>query len=76
MGVNINLYAIPRKKRKSQAIQKSEKIFSEALHNKDYKKASAAVFWCVLVDFAKQGIMDALDHGNSFYERKEFRRGL
>ncbi len=70
------MYAVPRKKRKSQAIEKSGKIFSEALHNKNYKKAALAVLWCVLVDFGKQGIMDALDYGNSFYERKELRRGL
>lgn len=70
------MYAVPRKKRKSKAIEKSGKLFSEALDNKDYKKASTVLFWCVLVDFAKQGIMNALDYANSFYERKEFRRGL
>ena len=70
------MYVVPRKKRKSKAIEKSGKIFSEALDNKDYKKAAKAVFWCVLVDFAKEGIMNALDHGNSFFERKQFRRGL
>ena len=70
------MYAIPRKKRKSKAIEKSGKIFSEALSNKDYKKAALAVFWCVLEDFAKEGIMNALDYGNSYFERRKFRRGL
>lgn len=70
------MYAVPRKKRKSEAITKSGKLFSEALSNKDYQKAATAVFWCVLTDFAKEGIMNALDHGNSFIERKEFMRRL
>ena len=70
------MYAVPRKKRKSKAIEKSGKLFSEALSNQDYEKAAMAVFWCVLVDFGKEGIMNALDHGNSFFERKQFRRGL
>ena len=70
------MYVIPRKKRKSEAIEKSGKLFSEALHNKDYEKAALVVFWCVLKEFAYEGIMNALDYGNSFYERKKFRRGL
>ena len=68
------MYAIPRKKRKSKAIEISSKLFSEFMDNKDYKKAALVVFWCVLKDFAKEGILNALDHGNSFYERKELRR--
>jgi len=71
------MYAIPRKKRKSKAIEISGKLFSEAIVNKDYKKAASAVFWCVLKDFAKEGILNAMEYANSFYERKEFRnRGL
>jgi len=70
------MYAIPRKKRKSEAIDKSSKIFTEAMNNQDYKRAASAVFWCVLKDFAKEGTMNALENANSFYERKKLRRGL
>jgi len=70
------MYVVPRKKRKSKAIEISSQLFSEAIHNQDYEKAALAVLWCVLKEFAKDGIMNALDHGNSFYERKKFRRGL
>ena len=68
--------AVLRKKRKSQAIKKSEQLFSEAINDQDYKKAGLAVLWCVFKDFAQTGIMDALEEGNSFYERRKFRRGL
>jgi len=70
------MYATPRKKRKSKIIQKTEELFSEAISNQNYKKASLVVFWCVLKEFAKEGIMNALEDGNSFIERKKFRRGL
>ena len=70
------MYAIPRKKRKSKTIEKSSLLFSEAMSNQDYKKAASVVFWCVLKEFTKEGIMNALDDGNSFYKRKKFRRGL
>ncbi|MBA7467112.1 hypothetical protein ES707_02308 [subsurface metagenome] len=69
------MYAIPRKKRKSKSIEKSSKLFSKYLENQDYKKAASIVFWCVLKEFAQEGIINALDHCNSFYERKELRRG-
>jgi len=68
--------AIPRKKRKSKAIEKSSKLFSEAMDNQDYEKASAVVLWCIFKDFAKEGILNALDYANSFFESKELRRGL
>ena len=64
------MYVIPRKRRKSPSIEKSSKLFSEALHNQDYEKAAVVVFWCVLKNFAKEGISNALDYANSFYERK------
>lgn len=70
------MYAIPRKKRKSKSIEKSSKLFSEFIENKDYEKAASVVLWCVFKDFAKEGILDALDYANSFIEAKELRRGL
>jgi len=71
------MYAIPRKKRKNKSIEISEKLFSEAIHNQDYEKAASVVFWCVLKEFAQEGIISALENGNSFYERKKYRnRGL
>ena len=66
--------AVLRKKRKSQAIEKSSKLFSEFIEKKDYESASSVVFWCVLKGFGKEGIMDALDEGNSFIERKRIWR--
>lgn len=70
------MYAIPRKKRKNKSIEISSKLFSEFIDNKDYKKAGTVVFWCLLKEFAQEGIMNALEDGNSFYERRKFRRGL
>lgn len=70
------MYAIPRKRRKSKAIEKSSKLFSKYLENQDYKRASLVVLWCVFKEFAKEGIMNALDYANSFIESKELRRGL
>ena len=70
------MYAIPRKKRKSKAIEKSSKLFSKFMNDKDYENASKVLFWCVLKDFAKEGILNALEHANSFIERKKYWRGL
>lgn len=70
------MYAIPRKKRKSKAIEKSSKLFSKYLENQDYKRAALVLLWCVFKDFAEKGILNAIDHANSFIERKELRRGL
>jgi len=70
------LYAIPRKKRKSKAIEKSSKLFSKFIENQDYERASSVVLWCVFRDFAKEGILNAIENANSFIERKEIRRGL
>ncbi len=70
------MYAVPRKRRKSKAIEKSSKLFSKYLETRDYEKASAVVLWCVFKDFAQEGMLDALDHANSFIEGKELRRGL
>ena len=64
------MYAIPRKKRKSKAIEKSSQLFSKAMDIQDYKKASLVVLWCVFRDFASEGILNALDHANSSIERK------
>ena len=70
------MYAIPRKKRKSEIIKKTSQLFSEAMDNQDYKKAASVVLWCVLKEFAQTGIMNVLEDANSFIERKKFRRGL
>jgi len=70
------MYAIPRKKRKNKSIEISSKLFSEFIGNKDYEKASKVVFWCVLKEFAQEGILNALEHGNDFYNRREFRGRL
>lgn len=70
------MYAIPRKKRRTKTIIQSDKLFSEAMGEKDYKKASSILFYCTLKEFAKEGIMGALDDANSFLKRKEIRRGL
>ncbi len=70
------MYAIPRKKRKNKSIEISEKLFTKAIHNQDYEKAALSVLWCLFKEFAKEGIMNALDNGNSFYERKKHYRGL
>lgn len=70
------MYAIPRKKRKSKTIEKCGKLFSKYMSERNYKKASLIVFYNVLVDFGKEGIMNALDDGNSFFERRKLRKGL
>lgn len=70
------MYAIPRKKRKNETIKKSSQLFSEAMDNQDHKKASSIVLWCILKEFAQEGIMNALENANSFIEGKKFRRGL
>ena len=70
------MYAVPRKKRKSKAIEKSSKLFSKYMENQDYKNAALVLLWCVFTDFAKEGVMNALDHANSFFERNKFYRGL
>ncbi len=69
-------YAIPRKKRKTKNIKISEELYRKFMKNKDYRKAALVVFWCVLKDFGKEGIINALDYANSFYKRKKLRRGL
>jgi len=58
--------AILRKRRKSEVIEKSSKLFSSFIGNEEYKKASNVVFWCVLKDFGIEGIMNALDDANFF----------
>jgi len=68
--------AYPRKKRNSQAIEKSEQLFTEAISNKNYKKAGLAVLWCVFKDFGKEGILNALDNANSFMERKRYLKNI
>lgn len=70
------MYAVPRKKRKSTTIEKSSILFSKFIEDQDYKSASLVVLWCVLEEFAKEGILDAIDNVNSFIETKELRRGL
>jgi len=65
------MYAIPRKKRKSESIKKSSKLFSEFIDKKEYEKAALIVLWCVFKDFAKEGILNALDYGSFFYKRKK-----
>lgn len=69
------MYAIPRRKRKSKAIEKSSKLYSKYLEKQDYKRASLVVLWCVFKDFAEEGILNALDDANFLIERKGLRRG-
>lgn len=70
------MYAIPRKKRKNKTIEKSSQLFSDAIDNKNYKKAASVVLWCVLKEFAQEGIINTLEHANSFIESKKMRRSL
>lgn len=70
------MYAIPRKKRKSEIIKKTSQLFSKAIDKQDYKKSASVVLWCVLKEFAQEGIINALDDANSFIKGKKFKRGL
>ena len=70
------MYAAPRKKRNSKAIEQSSKLFSKYMKNQDYRKAALSVLWCVFKEFAKERIINALDYANSYIKRKKLRRGL
>jgi len=65
-----------RKKRRHPAIMESSLLFSKAINEGNYKKAAIIVFLTALQVGGTEGIMDALDNANSFYLRKDKRRGL
>jgi hypothetical protein len=69
-------YAAVRKKRRHPAIIKTDPLFAKAMEEGDYEKAAAIVFWAALKVGGYQRIMSALYDGNSFYRRKDKRRGL
>jgi hypothetical protein len=68
--------AIYRKPRKNKSIEFTSKLFSKFVREEDYEKAAKITFWCVLKEFAREGIMNALNDANSFIKRKKMRRGL
>jgi hypothetical protein len=66
--------AIDRKPRTSKSIEFASKLFSKFVQEGDHENAAKITFWCVLKEFAREGIMNALNDANSFIKRKEMRR--
>ena len=71
-----NKVSIARKPRKSKSIGFASKLFSKFVREGDHENAARITFWCVLKEFAREGIMDSLNDAKSFIERKKMRRGL
>ena len=70
-----NWKAVTRKRRKHPAIEKGSKIFADAVHAGDCKKAAAIAIWTAL-EVRPGVIMVGIEHANAFVMRRSDRRGL
>ncbi len=71
-----NWKAVPRKRRKHPAIDKSAQIYSDAMHANDFKSAAAIALWTALEVGGVEGIMNAMEDANSYIRRRSRRNGL
>lgn len=68
--------ASARKKRKISSITSTSSSFSDSVHSRDSHTAAKIVFSTSLDTLGADGLIKALDRGNSFYQRKKRREEL